>query len=141
MPATVIAERVGWTGSTTWFRENIRRLRPDHTPAVEWVWLGGDYYCRVDSTDYSVDPLGSADSSTLQADLSRVEIRHQGRLVAAHDRVWARGMTITDPVHASRVLREQHQQPRPTPEHGNWSAIWPTTNAPSAWSVPQPRTR
>ena len=25
MPATVIAERVGWTGSITWFRDNVRR--------------------------------------------------------------------------------------------------------------------
>jgi hypothetical protein len=24
MPATVIAERVGWTGSITWFRDNVR---------------------------------------------------------------------------------------------------------------------
>ncbi len=31
LPATVIAERVGWTGSITWFRENVKRLRPgDH---------------------------------------------------------------------------------------------------------------
>jgi transposase len=30
MPATVIAERVGWTGSITWFRDNVRRLRPEH---------------------------------------------------------------------------------------------------------------
>jgi len=51
------------------------------------------------------------------ADLSRVEVRHEGRLVAAHDRVWARGMTITDPAHvrAAKVLREQYQRPRPTP--------------------------
>ena len=32
MPATVIAERVGWTGSITWFRDNVRRLRPEHRP-------------------------------------------------------------------------------------------------------------
>jgi len=32
MPATVIAERVGWTWSITWFRDNVRRLRPDHAP-------------------------------------------------------------------------------------------------------------
>jgi hypothetical protein len=32
MPATVIAEGVGWTGSITWFCDNIRRLRPDHAP-------------------------------------------------------------------------------------------------------------
>ena len=32
MPATVIAERVGWTGSITWFRDNVRRLRPEYRP-------------------------------------------------------------------------------------------------------------
>ena len=32
LPATVIAERVGWTGSITWFRDNIRRIRPDYQP-------------------------------------------------------------------------------------------------------------
>lgn len=34
MPATVVAERVGWTGSITWFRENVRRLRPEHRPSI-----------------------------------------------------------------------------------------------------------
>ena len=32
MPATVIAERVGWTGSVTWFRQNVARLRPHYVP-------------------------------------------------------------------------------------------------------------
>lgn len=35
------------------------------------------------------------------ADLARVEVRHEGRLVAAHERVWARGMTIIDPAHVA----------------------------------------
>lgn len=30
MPATVLAERVGWDGSITWFRDNVRKLRPEH---------------------------------------------------------------------------------------------------------------
>ena len=45
MPATVIAERVGWTGSITWFRDNVRRLRPEHRPvdpADRLIWLPGD---------------------------------------------------------------------------------------------------
>ncbi|MFC6160256.1 hypothetical protein [Kribbella jiaozuonensis] len=28
MPTTMIAERVGWAGSTSWFRDNVRRVRP-----------------------------------------------------------------------------------------------------------------
>ena len=32
LPASVIAERVGWTGPMTWFRENVARLRPEHRP-------------------------------------------------------------------------------------------------------------
>ena len=45
MPATVLAERVGWTGSISWFRDNVRRLRPEHRPvdpADRLVWLPGD---------------------------------------------------------------------------------------------------
>ena len=33
MPATVLAERVGWQGSSSWFRENVARLRPEQRPA------------------------------------------------------------------------------------------------------------
>ncbi len=32
MPATVLAERVGWTGSATWFRQNVAAMRPDYAP-------------------------------------------------------------------------------------------------------------
>ena len=32
MPATVLAERVGWTGSATWFRQNVAVIRPDYAP-------------------------------------------------------------------------------------------------------------
>ena len=31
-PATVIAERIGWTGSITCFRDHVRRLRLEHRP-------------------------------------------------------------------------------------------------------------
>lgn len=87
-------------------------------PALGWVnrvRLGRDYYIRVDSCDYSVDPAMIGRFVDVSADLSRVEARHQGRLVASHERVWARGMTVTDPAHvaAAKVLREQFQQPRP----------------------------
>jgi hypothetical protein len=94
---------------------------PPVPPAVGWtnrVRLGRDYYVRVDSSDYSVDPAVIGRFVDVTADLSRIEVRHEGRLVAVHDRVWARGMTITDPAHvaAAKVLREQFQRPRPAPD-------------------------
>jgi hypothetical protein len=94
---------------------------PPVAPALGWVnrvRLGRDYYVRVDSSDYSVDPAVIGRFVDVHGDLARVEVRHEGRLVAAHDRVWARGMTITDAAHvaAAKVLREQYQQPRPTPD-------------------------
>lgn len=33
MPATVIAERIGWTGSISWLRERVRMIRPEYAPA------------------------------------------------------------------------------------------------------------
>lgn len=45
MLATVIAERVGWTGSVSWFRENVARLRPEHRPVDpvdRMTWEAGD---------------------------------------------------------------------------------------------------
>jgi transposase len=33
LPATVLAERVGWTGSISWFRERVRAIRPEYLPA------------------------------------------------------------------------------------------------------------
>jgi len=32
LPATVLAERVGWTGSPSWFRQNVAAIRPDYAP-------------------------------------------------------------------------------------------------------------
>jgi transposase len=94
---------------------------PPVPPVVGWVnriRLGRDYYVRVDSSDYSVDPTVIGRFVDVHADLDRVEVRHDGRLVAGHDRVWARGQTITDPAHvaAAKVLREQFQRPRIAPD-------------------------
>jgi hypothetical protein len=54
------------------------------------------------------------------ADLERVRVRAEGRLVAEHPRIWARGTTITDPVHVETAarLRKQFQQPRAVGEVG-----------------------
>jgi len=78
------------------------------------VRLGRDYYVRLDTNDYSVDPTMIGRLVDVTADLDRVRVRAGGRIVADHVRVWARGATITDPVHVETAarLRKQFQRPR-----------------------------
>lgn len=78
------------------------------------IRLGRDYYVRVDTNDYSVDPTVIGRMVDVAADLERVRVRCEGRVVAEHARVWARGTTVTDPVHVETAawLRKQFQQPR-----------------------------
>jgi hypothetical protein len=80
------------------------------------IRLGRDYYVRVDSSDYSVDPNAIGRQVVVTADLERVRVRLDGRIVADHPRVWARQMTVTDPNHVeiARTLREQFSRPRVT---------------------------
>ena len=77
------------------------------------IRLGRDYYVRLDTCDYSVDPQVIGRMVDVTGDLNRVRIRLEGRVVAEHRRVWARGMTITDPAHVETAarLRKQFQQP------------------------------
>lgn len=78
------------------------------------IRLGRDYYVRLDTNDYSVDPTAIGRMVDVAADLDRVRVRAEGRLVAEHPRIWARGTTITDPAHVESAarLRKQFQQPR-----------------------------
>jgi hypothetical protein len=48
------------------------------------------------------------------ADLDRVRVRADGRIVADHARIWARGTVVTDPAHldAAAALRREFQRPR-----------------------------
>jgi Helix-turn-helix domain of resolvase len=80
----------------------------------ERVRLARDYYVRLDTSDYSVDPTAIGRMVDIVADLDRVRVRLEGRTMADHTRVWARGATVTDPAHVSTaaVLRQQTRQPR-----------------------------
>ena len=76
--------------------------------------LGRDYYVRIDTNDYSVDPHVIGRIVDVTADLDRVRVRCDGRIVADHPRLWARGRVVTDPAHVeiAAVLRREFQQPR-----------------------------
>jgi len=78
------------------------------------IRLGRDYYVRLDTNDYSVDPTVIGAMVDVAADLECVRVRCEGRIVTEHPRVWARGTTTTDPAHVETAawLRKQFQQPR-----------------------------
>jgi hypothetical protein len=77
------------------------------------VRLGRDYYVRLDTNDYSVDPTAIGRLVDVSADLDRVRVRCDGRTVANHQRVWARGITVSDPAHVEIAahLRREFQRP------------------------------
>jgi hypothetical protein len=88
---------------------------PPVPPPLGWqhrVRLGRDYYVRLDASDYSVNPAMIGRLVDVTADLDRVQACADGQLVADHARVWARGITVTDPAHVetARRLREEFRQ-------------------------------
>jgi transposase len=83
---------------------------PPVPPATGWrasIRLPRDRYVRLDSNDYSVHPAVIGRRVEVAADLNRVRVFCEGRLVADHPRVWARHQSISHPEHvaAAAVLR------------------------------------
>jgi len=98
---------------------------PPVAPATGWrasTRLARDHYIRLDGNDYSVHPGVIGRRVEVIADLHRVQARCDGRLVADHDRLWARHQTVSDPAHveAAKLLRRKHlnvtRHPRPNAE-------------------------
>jgi hypothetical protein len=130
--------RTGYRSRTVGCRDLVERVRdligqdraaiPPLSPVApdvvfrNTVRLPRDYYVRVFSNDYSVDPGMIGRVLEVTADLDRIHVTHNGLNVTTHDRVWARQVTITDPAHVLQagVMRRQFQtlrNPFQTPAH------------------------
>ena len=72
------------------------------------VRLGREYYVRVDSNDYSVDPRCAGRFVDIHATATMVTITREGEVVGTHARSWARRTTVVDPAHLviAKTLRE-----------------------------------
>jgi transposase len=86
---------------------------PPVAPATGWrmsTRLARDHYIRLDGNDYSVHPAVIGRRVEIIADLVRVQVFCDGRLVAEHERLWAKHQTISDPAHveAAKLLRRKH---------------------------------
>jgi hypothetical protein len=63
------------------------------------IRLGRDYYVRVDTVDYSVDPRFIGRFVDVTASLTEVRAVCDGQLAARHARSWAKHGVVTDPRH------------------------------------------
>lgn len=76
------------------------------------VRLARDYYVRIDSVDYSVDPRVIGRLVEVVASLHTVTVTCAGALVAEHRRSWSRRGTVTNPEHVdlAKQLRVDYWQ-------------------------------
>jgi transposase len=103
------SRRIGCAPIARWAVDQAAMLAlPPMAPGIGWtnrVRLPRDYYVRVASNDYSVDPAVVGRFVDVVADLSRVTITCAGAVVGRHQRCWARHQTITDPAHRQTAHR------------------------------------
>jgi transposase len=86
---------------------------PPVAPPTGWhssLRLPRDHYVRLDANDYSVHPAVIGRRVQVGADLDRVWVACDGRLVADHPRCWARHQTISDPAHLAAAARLRAEQ-------------------------------
>ena len=69
------------------------------------VRLGRDYYVRVDTVDYSVDPRFIGRIIDVTASLTEVTAVCDGQPAARHDRSWAKQGVVTDPHHKTTAAK------------------------------------
>jgi hypothetical protein len=74
------------------------------------IRLARDYYVRVDTVDYSVNPQVIGRFVDVTASPEQVVVYCDGTVVARHDRSWAKHAVITDPAHVTTAaaLRRQY---------------------------------
>lgn len=81
---------------------------PPVTPTIglrQRVRLARDYYVRVDTVDYSVDPRAIGRFVDVVASPWQVTVRCDGQVVACHERSWAKLGTVTDPEHRATAAQ------------------------------------
>jgi transposase len=86
---------------------------PPVAPVTGWrssLRLPRDHYVRLDGNDYSVHPTAVGRRVEVAADLDRVRVLCDGRLVADHERCWARHQTLSDPTHLAAAAQLRHQR-------------------------------
>lgn len=84
------------------------------------IRLARDYYVRVDTVDYSIDPRVIGRFVDITASPQTVTAYCDGQVVARHNRSWTKQDVVTDPDHAALAaqLRASFAQDRQRREQG-----------------------
>ena len=93
---------------------------PPVAPVIGWhhtLRLPRDHYVRLDTCDYSVDPVAIGRRIQVRADLHEVSVTMDGAPVARHPRCWAPHQTITDPHHAAAAVSMRRAHLHPVRDH------------------------
>lgn len=69
------------------------------------IRLARDYYVRVDTVDYSVDPQVIGRFVDVVASHETVTVFCDGQVVARHERSWAKQAVVADPAHVDTAAR------------------------------------
>lgn len=99
-----------------WDEDRAAMMALPPTPPVVGLHLrtrlARDYYVRVASNDYSVDPAAIGRFVDIVATLDRIVVHCNGLEVANHQRSWGARAVVTDPAHvdAAKGLRAQYRQ-------------------------------
>lgn len=93
---------------------------PPVPPMVGWrhqVRLPRDHYVHADGNDYSVDQTAVGRKVDVLADLATVIVTGAGRVLAQHQRCWARYHSVADRAHHAAALAPaaQARQAHPSP--------------------------
>jgi transposase len=84
---------------------------PPVGPDTDWrkqIRLGADHWVRVDTNDYSVHPNAIGRRVDIRMDADQVMVTCGRDVVARHERVLAKHVTVTDPAHdAARRARAE----------------------------------
>lgn len=106
---------------------------PPAGPAVglqHRVRLGRDYYVRIDTSDYSIDPRVIGRFVDVTASANTVTALCDGQIVARHTRSWAKAAVVTDPAHAATakamraaLAEDRARRAAATRHHGDGHAV------------------
>lgn len=106
---------IGTTPAARWTLDTTAMVSlPPFTPTTgirTRVRLARDYYVRIASNDYSVNPQMIGRFVDVVATVDHVIATFGDKVVATHARYWGTGATITDPAHVAtaKQLRTEFQ--------------------------------